>query len=386
MYLQPQTQTPSLMPYVSTKEILTLDTLDEILKAFLASRDVKENSRNLYKKTLRIYFDWLMKKGYSLDEVHRAHIIEYKDELLKTKGSSLTVGSYLTAVRLFYEWAEAYKLYPNVAKSIKTPKRQQKYRKQPLTPEQVNILLKHTETLSKRDRALIILLLTTGLRTIEVERALVEDLTFKGSKRVLLVHGKGRDEKDNFVILTEETAAPLDDYLKSRSVQMFNSKSVLKPFEPLFSSNSNNSSGKAISTHTISQIVKTALQSIGLNAKEYSAHSLRHTAGTNILRAGGSLQQAQFTLRHSNPATTQIYTATFEEEGRLKDSGEVMLSNLYFGKSKTQTQKLLERLSDIAKTGSQGSTEALSADILNAVNNMIEQLNTFYKPTIISKI
>jgi len=321
MYLQPQTQTPSLMPYVSTKEILTLDTLDEILKAFLASRDVKENSRNLYKKTLRIYFDWLMKKGYSLDEVHRAHIIEYKDELLKTKGSSLTVGSYLTAVRLFYEWAEAYKLYPNVAKSIKTPKRQQKYRKQPLTPEQAKVLLMCAKNLSKRDYALINLMIRTGLRTIEVERALVEDLTFKGSKRVLLVHGKGRTEKDSFVILTEAAAAPLDDYLNSRS--------DLKPFEPLFSSISNNSKGEAISTRTVSQIVKTALRFIGLNAKEYSAHSLRHTVGTNILRAGGSLQQAQFTLRHSNPATTQIYTATFEEEGRLKDSGEDLLSSLY---------------------------------------------------------
>ncbi len=49
----------------------------------------------------------------------------------------------------------------------------------------------------------------------------------------------------------------------------------------------------------------------------------------NILRAGGSLETAQFTLRHSNPATTQIYTATLNEERRLQNSGEALIDSLY---------------------------------------------------------
>ena len=56
---------------------------------------------------------------------------------------------------------------------------------------------------------------------------------------------------------------------------------------------------------------------------------MRHTAAVNILRAGASLEVAQYTLRHSNPATTQIYTATLREEQRLNNGGETLLDGLY---------------------------------------------------------
>ena len=76
-----------------------------------------------------------------------------------------------------------------------------------------------------------------------------------------------------------------------------------------------------LTTRTISQVAKDSLRAIGLDEKAYTAHSLRHTTAVNILRAGGSIETAQLTLRHSNPATTQIYTATLDEERRLQNSG-----------------------------------------------------------------
>ena len=84
-----------------------------------------------------------------------------------------------------------------------------------------------------------------------------------------------------------------------------------------------------LTTRTISYIAKEGLKAIGLNEKAFTAHSLRHTTAVNILRAGGSLETAQFTLRHSNPATTQIYTATLNEERRLQNSGEALIDSLY---------------------------------------------------------
>jgi integrase/recombinase XerC/integrase/recombinase XerD len=235
--------------------------------------------------------------------------------------SSLSVGSYITSVRRFYEWAEANKYYPNVAKGIKTPKRKQQFKKQPLLPEQATALLSYYQDKSLRDYAIINLLLRTGLRTIEVIRANIEDITFKGAKRVLLIHGKGRDEKDNFVILTDKAYQPIAEYLSKRE--------NLVNTEPLFISTSNNSKGERLSTRTVSQIAKEGLKAIGLNEKSFTAHSLRHTTAVNILRAGGSLETAQFTLRHSNPATTQIYTATLNEERRLQNSGEFLIDNLF---------------------------------------------------------
>jgi len=306
-----------------TQDITTVSPqrIEELVDAFISSQDVKQSSKLLYRRTLKQYFNWVEIKGYLLSEIARPQLLEYKEELLNSKKSSLTVGSYITSVRRFYEWTEANKFYPNVAKGIKTPKRKQQFKKQPLLPAQATALLNYYQDKALRDYAIISLLLRTGLRTIEVIRASVEDIVFKGSQRVLLIQGKGRDEKDNFVLLTDKSYKPIAEYLATRS----NTNSS----EALFTSTSNNSNGERLSTRTISYIAKEGLKAIGLDERAFTAHSLRHTTAVNILRAGGSLETAQFTLRHSNPATTQIYTATLNEERRLQNSGEALIDSLY---------------------------------------------------------
>lgn len=301
--------------------ILPPTRVEELLNKFIYSLDVKESSRDLYKRTLRLYFSWVDKSGLSLSNVAREEILAYKDNLLASNKSSLSVGSYITSVRRFYEWAEANKYYPNVAKGVKSPKRKQQFKKQPLLPSQAVSLLDHCQAGNLRDFAIVNLLLRTGLRTVEVVRANVGDIVFKGAQKVLLIQGKGRDEKDNFVLLTDKTYIPLKAYLDSRV--------NLKEEEPLFTSTSRNNMGERLSTRTISYIAKEGLKSIGLDEKAYTAHSLRHTTAVNILRGGGSLEMAQMTLRHSNPATTQIYTATLNEERRLQNSGEALIDSMY---------------------------------------------------------
>jgi integrase/recombinase XerC/integrase/recombinase XerD len=301
--------------------VVTPQRINDLVDSFINSQDVKQSSKLLYRRTLKQYFNWVDKKNYLLSEIARPQLLEYKEELLNSNMSSLTVGSYITSVRRFYEWTEANKFYPNVAKGIKSPKRKQQFKKQPLLPAQATDLLNYYENKDSRDYSIINLLLRTGLRTIEVIRANVEDVTFKGSQRVLLVQGKGRDEKDNFVVLTDKTYKSLEIYLKQRG--------KVNNTDPLFISTSNNNKGERLTTRTISYIAKEGLKAIGLDERSFTAHSLRHTTAVNILRAGGSLETAQFTLRHSNPATTQIYTSTLNEERRLQNSGESLIDNLY---------------------------------------------------------
>ncbi len=295
--------------------------IEELVKTFIQVQDVKESSRDTYKRTLRRFLSWVDKKSYLLSEIARAELLQYKEELLSSGMSSLTVGSYITSVRRFYEWAEANRFYPNVAKGIRTPKRLQQFRKQPLLPSQATALLHYYQDKALRDFAIVNLLLRTGLRTVEVIRANVGDIVFKGSQRVLLVQGKGRDERDNFVVLTDKTYQPIAEYLATRD--------RVNSSQPLFTSTSNNSKGERLTTRSISYIAKEGLKAIGLNERSFTAHSLRHTTAVNILRAGGSLETAQLTLRHSNPATTQIYTATINEERRLQNSGEALIDSLY---------------------------------------------------------
>ena len=176
-----------------------------VVGMFIASQDVKDSSRSLYTRTLSQFFLWIVKTGKELNSLDREDILEYKDSLLSSGLSALTISSYLVVVRKFYEWTESLRIYPNIAKGIKTPPRRQAFKKQHLSETKSRELLEYYREKSLRDYAIVNLLLRTGLRTIEVVRADVGDITFKGERRVLLVWGKGHTEKDSFVVLTDKT-------------------------------------------------------------------------------------------------------------------------------------------------------------------------------------
>lgn len=301
--------------------IRVIADISTVIDLFARSQDVAPTSRDLYARTVAGFFAWVQDTGRAIDALTVADIIAYKEYLLNVGKSSLTVASYINSIRRFYEWAEANKYYPNIAKGVHAPKRKQEFKKKPLTVGKVGELLRHEQTQSPRDYAIINLCVRTGLRCIEIIRANVGDITYIGEHRVLMVQGKGRVEKDNFVILTDAAYKPLAAYLSTRKNIAANA--------PLFVSESNRNNGGRMTTRAVSGLIKDALRGVGLDNRAFTAHSLRHTAGTNVLRAGGTIEQAQFMLRHSNPATTQIYTATLKEEQRLNNGGETLLDSLY---------------------------------------------------------
>lgn len=293
----------------------------KVVGMFIASQDVKDSSRSLYTRTLSQFFLWIEKTGKVLNSLTREDILEYKDHLLSSGLSALTISSYLVVVRKFYEWTESLLIYPNIAKGIKTPRRKQAFKKQHLTENKIGDLLEYYKEKSLRDFAIVNLLLRTGLRTIEVVRADVGDITFKGDKRVLLVWGKGHTEKDSFVVLTDKTYLPIREYLDSRK--------GVKSGDPLFVSNSRRNGGERLTTRTISGICKEGLREVGLDGKEFTAHSLRHTTAVEILKNGGEITDVQRVLRHTSPVTSQIYTESIEEELRLQKSPESLLDRAF---------------------------------------------------------
>jgi len=311
--------------YTGSTEVTGItQRIDELTDSFILSQDVKESSKRIYRRTLKQFFNWIREHRLQLEALIRADIIKYKEDLLASGMSSLTVGSYITVVRKFYQWAEANKFYPNIAKDIKTPKRKQQFKKQALTDIQAQALLEYYQNKQAealRDYAVVNLLLRTGLRTVELTRSNIEDITFKDSKRILFIQGKGRDEKDNFVILTDKTYSPIDEYLKTRG--------ALKTKEPLFTSASNNNSGGRLTTRSISKIAKEGLKAIGLNDRNFTAHSLRHTTACSLIRSGASLEEIQGVLRHTNPATTQIYLSSIADETRLNRNTEALLDRVF---------------------------------------------------------
>lgn len=297
-------------------------TSEEIIKHFIDSQDVKTSSKQLYTRTLRQYFNWIDTRGLQHRAITRKDVLQYKEDLLASGCSPLTVGSYLTVVRKFYAFAEANKYYLNVATEIKTPKKSQVFEKETLTEEESARLNAWAKSRAARDFAIINLVQSTGLRTIEVVRANIEDLTIRSGKRVLLIQGKGRDAKDQLVVLTETAYKPIADYLATRPKAKNN--------EPLFISGSNNNQGQRLTTRFISGLIKEALQAIGLNDRRYTAHSLRHTVGTLLYSKTGRIDQVQIALRHSNPATSQIYARKAIQTASIENSPLELLESIFF--------------------------------------------------------
>ena len=303
--------------------VSSTNNFDVICAAFLSELDAKQSSREQYGRALRQYFNWICSTGRSLANITRVDIIAYRDGMLAQGAgkSSLTAASYLTAVKMFYKWAAGRDYCNDVAAGVKLPKRASKFNREPLTPTQAQQLMEEAATASPRDNAIVNLLTRAGLRTIEVTRANVGDLALKGGQPVLYVQGKGRDSKDSFVILSGKCYAALRAYLATRPTAAAE--------DPLFTSDSHRNNGGRLTTRTIRQIAKDNLENIGLSNRSYTAHSLRHTCAVSMLRTGATDKEVQSALRHSNPATTQIYTYHLDEQRRLESAVENRLDNLF---------------------------------------------------------
>lgn len=272
---------------------------------FIKFLDAKPKTVATYKRALKQFFKYLFDN--KITQPTRQNIIDFREEL-KLRCKPTTVQAYIIAVRLFFTWTAQTGIYPNIAEKIKGAKLNNEHKKDYLTPKQVKTIISmiNTETIQgKRDYAIFILMVTCGLRTIEVSRVNVEDLATLGEHTVLYVQGKGREERAEYIKVPEVTENILREYLKE--------KGNTTGKEPLFTSLSNNNRGKRLSQRTVSGIIKTILRNAGFNSERLTAHSLRHTAVTLSLLGGNSLQEAQTFARHKNIATTQIYAHNIDK-------------------------------------------------------------------------
>lgn len=304
---------------------------ENAVAVFIADLQVRRSSRESYKRAVSQFFRWMEDTGRSLDTMTRADILEYSDYLESRGTSSKTKCLYLVAVRRFYEWAESYKLYPNIAKDVKIrADKADEFIKRPLTDEQAGAFLdyfynKRNDSPSDlRDYVIVYLMLCTGLRTIEVTRLQVGDICQDGGEYLLKVWGKGRDigdkEKD-FQVLDEEFIRVLSEYLRTRQ--------DVENGSYMFVSESHNNKGGQLTTRAVSGICKEGLKAIGLDSKEYTAHSLRHTVGTGLLLDGVSMEEIRKVLRHKDVSTTERYTRTVERWKRIEDATEKRLFSKY---------------------------------------------------------
>lgn len=272
---------------------------------FVAYLDVAPKTTETYTKALRQLAGYLSSNGIRRPE--REDLLAFRDDLKASGHKPATISAYMTAARLFFSWTEQEGIYPNIAQRLKGAKLDKGHKRDYLTAGQVREILGSIDRDSLhglRDYAILALMVTGALRTIEVSRANIGDLRAAGDNVVLWIQGKGRGEKNEYVKIKPPTEKALRAYLKERG----DAAEDL----PLFTSLSNNSKGGRLSTRAISGIIKERFRAAGYNSERLTAHSLRHTAVTLALLQGIPLEEVQQFARHANLQTTLIYSHALE--------------------------------------------------------------------------
>jgi integrase/recombinase XerC/integrase/recombinase XerD len=292
------------------------ENLDQLIEAFLLSQDVSIRSKTVYRNALKLFKAFLAEReaGGSAGFLTRTDLVQYKSRLLARGLSPRTGNLYLTSVRQFFKYLEANRIYPDVTAGVRGFKRSYGFNRDPLTVQQARDLLDSispSSLIGLRDYAMINLMLRTGVRTMEVVGSDVGDIRQTSNATLLYVRSKGKDAKDEFVVLTREAYEPIARYLAARKCS--------DPRAPLFVSHRNYNEGERITTKTLRCAVKTHLLAIGVFSSRISAHSLRHTFATMALQNGATIEQVRDTLRHQNITTTQIYVHTTD---RLEHAAE----------------------------------------------------------------
>lgn len=292
---------------------------NDLFTRFIDYLDASPKTIETYSRAIKQFMRYINEKGIARPA--REDVIAFREDLREAHKPS-TVQNYITAVRLFFQWTEQEGLYPNIAQHVKGAALTKEHKKDYLTSGQVKQILKGIDRATpqgRRDYAIFALMVTGGLRDIEINRANIEDLRTLGDSTVLYIQGKGRQERAEYVKVPAPVEKAIRDSLRDRE--------DAQAGDPLFISMSNNSTGGRISTRSISGIVKRCMINAGYNSDRLTAHSLRHTAVTLSLLGGNSLQEVQQFARHSNISTTQIYAHNLE---RAKNKCENTIAKAIF--------------------------------------------------------
>lgn len=287
-----------------------------LLTTFLSEKDVRKNSRDNYRRTLQLFINWMVVSGVDVRSPKRADIINYKAYLLDAKHPPTTVDSYLTSVRQFFTWMEESGIYSNVTAGVKSPWKHRGFVKGHLKKHEVKKLVSiipDNTLIGLRDRAFVCLMVTMGLRAIEVCRIEREDMLRNSAGVKLQIQSKRHFTKDRTIgMIPDWVVVMIDDYLDNREDDA----------SYLFATHQIGHEVGVMSGTSLSRIVRQYLIKAELKRKDISCHSLRHTAAVTALENGATIEDVQALLGHKDISTTMIYLSSIQAE-KAQDSTAV---------------------------------------------------------------
>ena len=270
--------------------------IDQFIDYFWLTSGASKNTLSAYRSDLNIFSKWLNQTAFT--SVDKKLVQEYFSYRKKSNLSAASQSRILTCLHSFFQYLL------NNQKMINDPTEQMDYpkleKKLPifLNIQEVEKLMEtpnSSSTYGQRDRAMLELLYSCGLRVSELIGLSYHNLNLK--EEFVRVHGKGN--KERMLPLGEVAIDFLDQYEKnSRAVLLKNGQC-----DSYFLSNR----GSAMSRQNFFYIIKGYAATAGIN-KPISPHSLRHAFATHLVQQGADLRSVQLMLGHSDISSTQLYT------------------------------------------------------------------------------
>jgi integrase/recombinase XerC len=241
-----------------------------------------------------------------LDKADRRFLRDYLAWLLELGYVKPSVSRKLTALRAFYRFLSDRGDIERDQTDLVTSPRLDRRLPIAATKREIELLLNVPDVgteIGLRDRAILEVLYSAGLRVAEICSLNNGDIDFQASE--LRVVGKG--DKERVALLGRPALRAVEAYLHKSRPEM-----VARPSETaLFL----NRYGGRLSARSIERLVKRYALKAGLDPN-FHTHTLRHSFATHLLDGGADLRVVQDLMGHSSPATTQIYTYVSTEQAR----------------------------------------------------------------------
>jgi integrase/recombinase XerD len=282
-------------------------TISSFLTHVKVDKGLSSNTVSAYRRDLVKFDVFAQKRKLSLEGVSRDDLVDFLAGLYRMNLESRTVARHLVTLRNFFRFAQIHELItsdPSI--NLESPKIR---RSLPgyLRLEEVERLLEQpdsTTALGLRDRAMLEVLYSTGLRVSELIGLRVSDLDSK----VGCVRCIGKGDKERIVPVGRKALVMVEKYLRDARPKLLGK---LRGSPTLFV----NRRGVSLSRVGVWKILSGYGKRAGLRVS-LTPHMLRHSFATHLLERGADLRSVQLMLGHADISTTQIYTHVVEE--RLK--------------------------------------------------------------------
>jgi integrase/recombinase XerD len=282
-------------------------SISSFLTHVRVEKGLSPNTVSAYRRDLMKFSEFAKRRKLTLEAVTRDDLVDFLAGLYRQKLESKSVARHLVSLRNFFRFAQVQELIPaDPSLNLESPKIR---RSLPgyLRLEEVERLLAQADSETPsglRDRAMLEVLYSAGLRVSELVGLRVSDLDTKAG----CVRCIGKGDKERIVPIGKKALAIVDGYLREARPTLLG-KAVGSP--TLFV----NRRGGALSRVGVWKILSAYGRRAGLRVA-LTPHMLRHSFATHLLEGGADLRSVQLMLGHADISTTQIYTHVVEE--RLK--------------------------------------------------------------------